>query len=278
MSDYLRHMIARNFDQAELIQPRLLSMFEPPQAFPGVLNDLSFEAPTRESPPDNRENVETLPSRSFAPSQLPAIPSRPELSPITPPFQREPLAAPIYPATAPAPLIEASALRSFVQPVSAESPGKSELEPTVIHQVTERVITERLVPVEPSVVTVQSLDLLPLPTLHSEQKALPEKVLPSQLPTPVFAGNEPLAFPLARSGSTISVGTLHPITPSIQPVAPFATEVSEASRSAPVIQVTIGRIEVRATLPVTPPAPRSRSTQPPAMSLEDYLRQRGGKG
>src|SRR5262249_2057586 len=42
-----------------------------------------------------------------------------------------------------------------------------------------------------------------------------------------------------------------------------------------VINVTIGRIEVRATPPQSA-APRSSNQKPPVMSLDDYLRQRGG--
>jgi hypothetical protein len=43
----------------------------------------------------------------------------------------------------------------------------------------------------------------------------------------------------------------------------------------PTIQVTIGRIEVRATQSAPPPGPRSRPAQP-ATSLDEYLRRRGG--
>jgi hypothetical protein len=56
---------------------------------------------------------------------------------------------------------------------------------------------------------------------------------------------------------------------------PSASPLSvERESEAPTIQVTIGRVEIRATLP-TPP---SRKTLPkaPAMSLDDYLKQRSG--
>jgi hypothetical protein len=46
-----------------------------------------------------------------------------------------------------------------------------------------------------------------------------------------------------------------------------------ASRSAPIIRVTIGRVEVRAIHP--PPAtPKQTKASPPKLSLEDYLRKR----
>lgn len=55
-----------------------------------------------------------------------------------------------------------------------------------------------------------------------------------------------------------------------------AREMS-AQAAAPIIEVTIGRIEVRA---VTPPAPTPQPTRqrqaPPKMSLDDYLRAHSG--
>lgn len=57
---------------------------------------------------------------------------------------------------------------------------------------------------------------------------------------------------------------------SLPPVAPAA---SARPSVAPTIQVTIGRIEVRAT-PPAPATPRKAPPKPAAMSLEDYLKQR----
>lgn len=46
--------------------------------------------------------------------------------------------------------------------------------------------------------------------------------------------------------------------------------------AAPIIRVTIGRVDVRAQFPAAPPAPTSRSQRPLALSLEDYSKQRAG--
>ena len=51
----------------------------------------------------------------------------------------------------------------------------------------------------------------------------------------------------------------------------------EAPAAEPVIQVTIGRIEVRATPPPAQPS-RPRPAALPALSLEEYLRRRSRKG
>jgi hypothetical protein len=59
------------------------------------------------------------------------------------------------------------------------------------------------------------------------------------------------------------------------PPPPASGASEEGGAAGPVIQVTIGRIEVRA---VTPPAPaRSAPARPsPAPSLDEYLKRRNG--
>jgi hypothetical protein len=51
----------------------------------------------------------------------------------------------------------------------------------------------------------------------------------------------------------------------------------EAPAPEPVIQVTIGRIEVRATPPAVQP-PRPRPVAQTGVSLEEYLRRRSRRG
>jgi len=65
-----------------------------------------------------------------------------------------------------------------------------------------------------------------------------------------------------------------PMTPWMQPLPPLTPPAPEP----PTIQVTIGRIDVRAQAPerqqLHPPPARTRPR--PALSLDDYLKQRGG--
>jgi len=70
--------------------------------------------------------------------------------------------------------------------------------------------------------------------------------------------------------------------PAIQPITieqiilPAKTQPRASEPAEPaVIRVTIGRIEVRATTPPLPAAPRTRP-QGPALTLDDYLKQRNG--
>ncbi len=50
----------------------------------------------------------------------------------------------------------------------------------------------------------------------------------------------------------------------------------DSETAAPIVRVTIGRVEVRAQFPSAPSVPVARRPRPPALSLEDYLKQRSG--
>ena len=82
-----------------------------------------------------------------------------------------------------------------------------------------------------------------------------------------IAGNEPLT-------PALQPRPVSPVPPRLNPVSQPAFGESSNLRAAevPTIQVTIGRIEIRATPPAAPvPKPRPAS---PTLSLDDYLRQR----
>lgn len=53
-------------------------------------------------------------------------------------------------------------------------------------------------------------------------------------------------------------------------------EAASLPRESPTVRITIGRIDVRATTPSAAPAPRPGPAPAPAMSLEAYLKRRGG--
>lgn len=65
--------------------------------------------------------------------------------------------------------------------------------------------------------------------------------------------------------------------PPRPPPSPDLTAIPAPRPGGQVVQVTIGRVEVRAPAPPTPPAPRPPPRQAPMMSLADYLRERGGR-
>lgn len=66
-----------------------------------------------------------------------------------------------------------------------------------------------------------------------------------------------------------SAALITPVTPSV------AGSERSTSQPEPVINVTIGRIEVRATVPPQKQSPRTEN-RPPVMGLDEYLRRRSG--
>ena len=81
---------------------------------------------------------------------------------------------------------------------------------------------------------------------------------------------------LSRREGGVNHGLLKPSTHLIAPVIPSLTGPERpVSQPEPVINVTIGRIEVRATMSPQKQAPRPES-RTPIMGLEEYLRRRSG--
>ena len=70
----------------------------------------------------------------------------------------------------------------------------------------------------------------------------------------------------------MTVGLLLPATSPVLSTATRADNRGSKERENPVINVTIGRIEVRTTAPIAQPRPRAKDAAP--MSLDEYLRHR----
>lgn len=112
----------------------------------------------------------------------------------------------------------------------------------------------------------------------SEQVVLERLVSPEKPRLPVIPHLEP------SEAQPVRMSTPVPIVVQPHVVAPYVERNAEApanptAEPVPTIQVTIGRIEVRAMPPPSQPPQRQRSA-PAVMSLEEYLRLRrnGGGG
>jgi hypothetical protein len=114
--------------------------------------------------------------------------------------------------------------------------------------------------------------------------SLPPIPRPAPLATPAFAREPaeqdlhpttpPYPDPAPRSvRHETAVQDLRPVTPPL----PDLTPRSEPASPAPTINVTIGRIEVRAT-PSVPNPPRKPAPAPKIMSLDEYLHSRSNGG
>lgn len=78
----------------------------------------------------------------------------------------------------------------------------------------------------------------------------------------------------AASQRAVSSGEVSPI----QPARPLMESIPASTSQAPVIEVHIGRIELRQAAPPVQAPPPARPRFEPALSLSDYLARRNGRG
>lgn len=287
MSNYLNHLVTRSLNPMETsVQPRLPSLFEPVAGVPALdtvpvssvepegiseLEATQLREVTSPRIQTHAENIQSVVRRSPPPpsSEQPPLQPRPtadvhELG-FVPPIQSlsEPL--PVAPQSPipqrddryqPAPL-----------PKAAKAVDSASEEPTIPQQTVIQRVVEQLFPSQSD--DVGSSKVPPPAPMRREDKSAssaPNLPPPNELPMPTL-------MPVRHYPTEI---VKPQITPLIQPLQTPAVVSQEASQPTPTIQVTIGRIEVRAT-----PAPVPTSTQaqpkPPVMSLEEYLHRRGGR-
>ena len=311
MSNYLEHLISRGFDHIDHVQPRLLSLFEPSPETVGlktafaVENEISqstaalevsgreqsashpsrnqWYEPTGQSPtgvslqglgnePQEIQEIKSSVPNQAAPSFAPLesrlrlheqeLLSRPQ-SPVLPPSLKENSPAfpvtvrtegqteslsettvpPRLPVPSPSPDLSARVTKHWGEPVvSVAQSGTSSLRP-------------------PEITTEQ---------LEQKYSAVTSAIEPTLLTPPAAFTQDPLAIRPA----TVVLPTTEVSAPRGRSLERQTIAIPSSPSFALTIQVTIGRIEVRATPPASAP-PKSRPA-PPVMNLDDYLRQRGG--
>jgi hypothetical protein len=258
MSDYLNGLVARSLSLAQVIKPRVPSLFEP-QAIGGRLSAHGLSVKTKEDdalsetvtetvarprPSEQRkpgqrwfdDSVELREGRSQATVPTLVIPqpveAKAEQARAAPPIQ-----APTIEPPAPQPILPTPETRTITR-------AAQELDRPVVTQSGTRIVMEKTVIQDKP----QRQALLRLePSIPPQAQRLPE------LPV----GLRPREKPGGREAKA-------PAEPQSKP------------EPAPTIHVTIGRIEVRATTPSAPP--HKQRTEPQVMSLDEYLRQRAGRG
>jgi hypothetical protein len=132
---------------------------------------------------------------------------------------------------------------------------------------------------------IQPITIEPSPPTSPEVTAQPSTVRmvqqgsDSEMLTPPSPGDietyQPPRVTAERNRESTREPAIQPITIE-QIILPAKTQPRASEPAEPaVIRVTIGRIEVRATTPPLPAAPRTRPPGP-ALTLDDYLKQRNG--
>ncbi len=299
MTDYLGSLVARTLPSDTGVRPQLLSLFEPSPARIGLnvpvdrapeTSGESLPVAARVVPPPARDLGLSHVDRDAVRDPLPPTPQAASRQQVPPSRdQAEAQLLRVLPRTGPAPdgAAESSAGPrdrevDAVGPLPAgraDDGGRAEVRAD--HGVS-RLPLRPPAPLQPATAA---------PPAQSTA-AIDRVVPPSSSPGPVMAS---VRRSEAREGALPSLPD-HPsltpkaaVAPDVQPARPVIRPVIPVTQmsprnlppagiaSPPSIQVTIGRVEVRAA---PSPAARSRPQAPtaPAVTLEDYLRQRATGG
>ena len=245
MSDFIDRLAARAIGSETALLPRLPSLFEPLQR---AL--IMPPADAGEAPPERRE---AAPAMHAVPVEAPTSTTPASTS-------AQPAAAPVTPIEHVVAAMSASAAASAAQHASAPSTVSERAStPAVDRPAARSVLARPAMPAPPLPVQPRQTRVAPDRLETARTPASNGALLPA--PAPVFAA--PRTVP-ARSERTVAARVA-------------AAQAGRRSETAgdPVVHVSIGRLEVRAA-PVAAAPPRRRDGPQPS-SLDDYLRQRGGK-
>jgi hypothetical protein len=240
MAHFLNRMAERALGVAPLAQPFVPAMFNP------VFGLVARQAPGDSGPGPHAGAFEpppadATPSAAANPTPTPSMPQPPPAFTSTTQPQTTPSSPPEPLFAAAWPLIRSAAPQASVPNESRDSQP-------------EQIRTHPSIPIPAS-----TAPLLPdhEPRLETSRGAAAESAVPPQLSH----------SPSSLSRPVISL----PASPVAAPRRGLAAELEPPSR---IVRVTIGRVDVRAQFPAAPQPPAVKSARPPALSLDEYLKQR----
>jgi hypothetical protein len=273
LTGFLVKLLARSRGAADVVTPRIASLFEPPGP--------SLPAPEWEVVAGPEPDAASAPNRTAAGSRAPAPGSRAQAEASRPPgrIQAQPeripaehetdvdeprptVLSPPVPAAGPAPAARLTQLPG--RPGSA--PGR----------VPEAAGVTAATPVDRGARDVAA----DVPAARATGRQAPQDGFAGREPSfsevgpeapalrPSEIADQPLPVPRPPAPPLL-------LPPRRRPRFEAARREQPAASSVPAVHVTIGRIEVRA---VTDPAPTRRErAESPVMSLADYLKSRAGR-
>jgi len=255
MSDYFDILIAKSLGSADIVQPRLASLFEPPTAAGQfiaerfALEPLSTLSSGVTSAAQPAHSLET-----DSPAVHPATPShslgRPPSNSIDQATSQPPPPPFIsHQPVMPVPRAHISTPHTVVAAASTADEERTST-PEVTHQNEPAALSAGWRATSPE-------DHAAIPSQDKPFVAPATDVRPASLEP---AASAPMTIPFAATSR-----------PAATP-----TGADAARTPAPTIKITIGRVDVRAVMPAAsapPPAPAQRR---PALSLDDYLKRREG--
>lgn len=275
MADFLTRLAERSLGLSPVMQPAIAPRFGSVPTMPDEVDRMQFAEHQANAPEMNAPemNGEYRRDRSSIPVRSDPL----ENQPFSPIFSGQEQLSTLEPDTAINP-IQGQALSDIHQALSLPNqlpnqlsnqlsqpsstlPEPNAQQPTL--SAANSIAPDRLIREESS----QSTSLEPFRVLR-----LHERISVESHPS--------LAIAQSRSETLIAPSEIPADSSSQQnPLVPGVVSEAPADResSPPTIRVSIGRVEVRAIMPTAPPSKISPTRSRPAVSLNEYLKQRQGK-
>ncbi|BAZ11862.1 hypothetical protein NIES4071_36880 [Calothrix sp. NIES-4071] len=304
MSNYLSNIVARNNHQLETVQPRLPSLYESSMGTRNsdITTEFDEEIGINYLSGENIQELTRLSRNSVAEihhpeeyppwqqiSYSPQSPSPEKETHIEKDFQRQTeyiythhkdesptnldsgfsyqpqTLSQVNPTVENKPSLVINNTNNYLQAV--QSHNSKSTEPTFIQQlITKETFTKKIFT---STDTALTPEIQPLIWQQPATQLVEQVILPMRETAP---SNTEKSLIQEEMSQTQPQTLITPKVSVVKELKPIPQKVE----AAPTIQVTIGRIEVRATTPTTV-SPSTKPKQKPAvMSLEEYLSQRGG--
>lgn len=276
MSDYLNNLLARTVSPNVGVRPRVPSIFEPQDSIvrenqPELESDVpawtTSSALTNKTMPGSHGKIEPA-TEATPPSGLP-----------------QNLKKKFIPVSASMDLASEAETDVNLKPKSMPSPNTDLKQPPIEIELPQAQRSPVVVPV-----------IRPTPAAKENESPVQKPIGPNEF----FASagrnrisnqNAPATPALARRAKNTDAAPVEIVTPPVRPAREansFSTPVfprrdaahlptNSVSAPSPTIQVTIGRLEVRATAPAAN-LPRAKTKKEPAMSLDTYLQRRAEGG
>jgi hypothetical protein len=252
MSDFLTRLVLHAGRAVDVIRPRPLSRFEapPPASHESAGDEGALSAPRQSrtlfvTPDDETERGQTVPEVTAKRNAVPM--SEPSARDSRPPADRSV-------AQSPHPTVH-------VDPAVALRPSVTR--PTALPETIRHETTHTITKIVEQVVRREERSHAGVddgsPSRKTSELKIPDRLAPLA-PT---HSRSPLVKPAVVEAATRAAR---------QPPVPPIPE--RAATGDVTVEITIGRVDVRAVMP-TGPKPRESRTSRPELSLDDYLQQRG---
>jgi hypothetical protein len=280
MSDYLGNLIARTVSPAVAVRPHLPSIFEPAPPTRETVKSPEFEQESfverslvtrRSETPAAVPLPILMPRQSVLPEPRQTVPENP-LTKKVPESRRE--------SAPPTPTLRQSApqkARRIFPPKEGSKPSierKAAVQPEIVPRAVSTLPGDK-----PSNSARRKSDMIKSPLLDVIASRPLEHQASHEVGPREETGRSQPAVALEavvvaepRERELAARSDLQAVVPTIRPLPPVTPLQPVAATAPPTINVTIGRVEIRA---VSPPAQqRVKPKAPTVLSLEDYLRQR----